>query len=786
MKSYFNNVYKTLFVVLLIVSISPISTFSQKWVSTKVQKRNVLLEEFTGIHCGYCPDGHKIANNLKNQYPGKVVLVNIHAGGYATPGAGEVDLRTSVGAAVDAASGLSGYPAGTVNRATNPWALSRNQWAGVATQIMNMDSPVNIAVRSVYDAALNKIKTDVEIYYTGNPIPGDKLQIYFLQDSILGAQSGGTQFYPENYKNGLYIHNHVLRMSADGSNWGLPIIGAEREKLITKSFITDVPTIIGNVTPDLSQFKVVAFVVQGNNSNVYTATEEKVTTGIIDKSLIVDLSIKDATQYPTSYKRESFTPKVEVTNNSNKTITKFDVYLEFNGNLIINTFNGTLNQGAKATIEWPAQTANTALASASFKGIYDINDGLIDGTANEINNSVKQLVQFKTDEFSECLIGFNGNMPNYSIFLNEGNPAFSIQNSNNPYLGANGTTGALWFVLDPTKIDGSVSGRAVHTMFGGCDLTGKETAELKYYYAYSDGNRGGTPPVIKVDVSTDWGVSWNNVSTTTCTKTGDITPGYQYYLPKSSDYIPITVDLKNYLNKQFLIRVSGIPGTDGNCFWLDEISVTSKGKVFEGPKISLSNKTFDFGKVDLNKSSEKNLTITNNGDQTLKMTSIDYNNPGEVFSVVGAENASSIEPGESVTVIVKFTPKEEKTYMGSITVNTNAKNESSTTINLAGKGIDPSSVPYGNTIDGNFSMTLSPNPVVTFSKLNYTINNDNSNVRIYVIDITGRVLTELVNSNINVGTYSVDILSNNYANGTYYIMAEINGEQAQIPVVIAK
>ncbi len=206
----------------------------------------------------------------------------------------------------------------------------------------------------------------------------------------------------------------------------------------------------------------------------------------------------------------------------------------------------------------------------------------------------------------------------------------------------------------------------------------------------------------------------------------------------------------------------------------------------EGPKIAVSAKNIDFGKVDLNQSSEKSLTITNNGDETLMMTSINYNNPDEVFSLVGAEQAASIKPGESVTITVKFEPKEEKTYNGSVTVTTNAKNESSTTVNFVGIGNDPSSVAYGSTIDGNFNMTLSPNPVNIEAQLNYSIANDNSTVRIYVMDITGKIVTELINSNMNSGNYNLNFSAAKYVSGTYYIMAEINGSQAQIPVVIAK
>ncbi|MFM8178266.1 MAG: hypothetical protein ACKOAG_03660, partial [Candidatus Kapaibacterium sp.] len=113
------------------------ASIAQTLVSTEPHRRVVVLEEYTGIHCGYCPDGHRLANLLRAKYDNEPVLINIHSGSFATPGAGEPDFRTQFGDSLDRQSQLTGYPAGTVNRrvfsglATIP-ALSRNQWDAAA------------------------------------------------------------------------------------------------------------------------------------------------------------------------------------------------------------------------------------------------------------------------------------------------------------------------------------------------------------------------------------------------------------------------------------------------------------------------------------------------------------------------------------------------------------------------------------------------------------------------------------------------------------------------------
>ena len=50
---------------------------AQQFVSTSTQNRNAIIEEFTGRNCGYCPDGHVIANNIVHSNPGRVWAVNV-------------------------------------------------------------------------------------------------------------------------------------------------------------------------------------------------------------------------------------------------------------------------------------------------------------------------------------------------------------------------------------------------------------------------------------------------------------------------------------------------------------------------------------------------------------------------------------------------------------------------------------------------------------------------------------------------------------------------------------
>ena len=55
---------RKLFVIAALGLYFPTMVMAGYHVSTEVQHRHAVLEEFTGIHCVYCPQGHKIAASL--------------------------------------------------------------------------------------------------------------------------------------------------------------------------------------------------------------------------------------------------------------------------------------------------------------------------------------------------------------------------------------------------------------------------------------------------------------------------------------------------------------------------------------------------------------------------------------------------------------------------------------------------------------------------------------------------------------------------------------------------
>src|SRR5688572_24429318 len=131
---------KKLIPFLFITVTAPV--LAQLPVSQTPEKKNVVLEEFTGTACQYCPDGHKIGQQMKTANPKDVFLINVHEGSYAGSNS---NFKTSFGTALAQQSGVSavGYPSGTVNRKGS--ASDRGKWKSQATAVMGEDAYVNVA-----------------------------------------------------------------------------------------------------------------------------------------------------------------------------------------------------------------------------------------------------------------------------------------------------------------------------------------------------------------------------------------------------------------------------------------------------------------------------------------------------------------------------------------------------------------------------------------------------------------------------------------------------------------
>lgn len=546
------------------------SSIAQNWVSTTPENKKVILEELTGVNCTYCPDGHKRANAIKDNNPDNVFLVNIHAGGYATPRAGQPDLRTSEGNAINSVANPAGsYPAGSVNRFKTPqWAENRGLWNASANSILSQSSPVNLYVKSFFDRATRELTTEVEVYYTDNVSSNNKLTVMLTQDGILGPQSGGTQYYPENFIGDQYIHNHVLRdVITPGGAWGETITETNKGNYTYKKYVTSIPESIQNIPVIFYNLDVVAFISGSDNSNILSGAGAPVE---YDPTGAINLSLTNKTPAPTGLCVDPFKPVIEVTNLSSETVNSFDLTTSINGVKTTKTFNSTITPNGKTTIEFDEFITPRGDFNVSINGFNNINSGNLFDTDQTDDATQISGIGFQNNAFTYEKFGLNGAGESNLGRWVKTNPNF-IYRSN---VGKDG--GSMLYYLHSSW---NIEGKPGEIVIGEADFTSITDPTVSYYYAYTDGGLGGSAPSIEVKVSDNCGVSFEQVNIIECESTGEPDDPNLLWAAPSDNFKLVNVDLSKYAGKSVLISVAGIPGSSGNSLYIDEIEVGSASKI---------------------------------------------------------------------------------------------------------------------------------------------------------------------------------------------------------------
>lgn len=171
--------------------------------------RKVVLEDYTGTWCGYCPsvaaaivDAHAATNYIS--------VIAIHETANSNPDPfhfPQVDL-------LKAEFGVTGLPAARIDRTTiwsDPYAV------GEVTAIAGEETNVSIAINSQLSGDV--LNAEVRVIYEEGSLPGDKLVFYLTEDGLIHDQ---TNYYDNDPTSPFYmmgnpipdfVHNEVLRLS---------------------------------------------------------------------------------------------------------------------------------------------------------------------------------------------------------------------------------------------------------------------------------------------------------------------------------------------------------------------------------------------------------------------------------------------------------------------------------------------------------------------------------------------------------------------------------------------
>lgn len=224
--------------------------------SVIIPKRKIVVEDYTGTWCGFCP---RVAGAITTLHEAteyiSVIAIHEEANSIDDP------LHFEQVNVLKSAFDVVGFPAARINRTAdwpNPHAISD------ITSIAGLDTNLALAINS--ELVNNELTVQVNVVYEDGSALGDKLVVYLLEDGILADQynyyDGDTTSPFYNLGNPIvdFEHNEGLRASLSA------LLGDEIEATpaLTEFIWSDTITIPSNyVTENLS---IVAMVVDANNT----------------------------------------------------------------------------------------------------------------------------------------------------------------------------------------------------------------------------------------------------------------------------------------------------------------------------------------------------------------------------------------------------------------------------------------------------------------------------------------------------------------------------------------
>jgi len=219
-----NIIHKITFALLLLLVFScEDSNINREFSDTPTSfTKKVLLEEFTGSWCGYCPSGAEILQNLMNSY--SVIGVALHSSD---------DMSIAHTSVLESFYPSSGYPSGMVDRINFDGivGLNRGYWSYITDQQLQKSAicglainseisgdSVNIQIRSAFDTTMT-----MENY---------NLNVYIIEDDVQGEGYGYDQrnYYNDDAESSFYQlgdpiinykHNQTLRKVLTNT-YGIP------------------------------------------------------------------------------------------------------------------------------------------------------------------------------------------------------------------------------------------------------------------------------------------------------------------------------------------------------------------------------------------------------------------------------------------------------------------------------------------------------------------------------------------------------------------------------------
>ncbi len=131
-------------------------------------------------------------------------------------------------------------------------------------------------------------------------------------------------------------------------------------------------------------------------------------------------------------------------------------------------------------------------------------------------------------------------------------------------------------------------------------------------------------------------------------------------------------------------------------------------------QLTVSASSVAFGNVVVNSTLSKTLTLTASGTNAITVNSATISGAG--FKMSGAGLPTTLNPGQSLSLQVSFTPTVAASASGSITISSNASTGATTIVSLSGTGTAPQLTVSATTLAfGNVTLNTTSTQILTLS-----------------------------------------------------------------------
>lgn len=199
------------------IKTNPLVTDTTYFVKTlpTSQKKNVLLEDISGVRCNACPAAAVEAHAIKDKYgEDRVVILTLHTydfpnltGSYGIDTFNTTEATQIISNLIDIPSGL---PTGAVDRKKYAGSISRllphSKWAVYVDEQLKREPLVNLDAEVINQISSEKVVVNIKSTFLRDIPDGAYLSLFVSESNIISKQKMGT-----NEINPDYEHNFILR-----------------------------------------------------------------------------------------------------------------------------------------------------------------------------------------------------------------------------------------------------------------------------------------------------------------------------------------------------------------------------------------------------------------------------------------------------------------------------------------------------------------------------------------------------------------------------------------------